>query len=261
MKRRKFISYAGTMAIATAIGSAYHQPSEARAGETLNIEWLGHTCVRVTGAGVRVLVNPFQPAGCTANYPAPKVDADLVLISSQLLDEGYVNDLPGQPRLLFEPGDYQLDGKLAGMRIRGLAAGRPEKRPGSRFPANVAWVWKQAGIKLLHLGGMASPVTVEQKILIGKPDVVFLPVGGGPKAYNPEEAKQAVDMLNPRIVVPTHYQTAAANPDACNLASLDAFLRVMSGTPVRQVGSDRLTLEASSLPESSPEIQVLSYRF
>lgn len=253
MKRRNFISMTGAMAIATLVSSVYSSQAQTPSG--LTIQSLGHTCFLFTGGGHNILVNPFRPIGCTAQYPAPNVEADLVLISSQLLDEGYVENLPGQPRLLFEPGDYQLD---EGLQVRGMVAERLEKRPGSRFPSNVAWVWRQAGMKILHLGGMASPITVEQKILIGRPDVVLIPVGGGPKAYNPEEAKAALEMLNAKIVIPTHYQTPQADPQACNLARVDEFLALMNGTPVQRIAGDRLTLQANSLPNDGSQIKVLS---
>jgi L-ascorbate metabolism protein UlaG (beta-lactamase superfamily) len=255
MKRRNFISMTGAMAIATIVGSAYSAPIQAQTPSELTIQSLGHTCFRFMGGGHQILVNPFRPIGCTAKYPAPNVEADLVLISSQLLDEGYVENLPGQPRLLFEPGDYQLDD---GLQVRGIAAERLEKRPGSRFPSNVAWVWRQAGIKILHLGGMASPITVEQKILIGRPDVVLIPVGGGPKAYDPQEAKAALDMLNPKIVIPTHYQTQHSDPQTCELQSVDEFLALMNGTPIQRITGDRLTLQANGLPSESSQIKVLS---
>jgi L-ascorbate metabolism protein UlaG (beta-lactamase superfamily) len=105
---------------------------------------------------------------------------------------------------------------------------------------------------------MASPITVEQKILIGRPDVVLIPVGGGPKAYDPQEAKAALDMLNPKIVIPTHYQTQHSDPQTCELQSVDEFLALMNGTPIQRITGDRLTLQANGLPSESSQIKVLS---
>jgi L-ascorbate metabolism protein UlaG (beta-lactamase superfamily) len=41
----------------------------------------------------------------------------------------------------------------------------------------VAWQWTQSGIKILHLGGAAAPIALEQKILMGSPDLALVPVG------------------------------------------------------------------------------------
>ena len=55
------------------------------------------------------------------------------------------------------------------------------------------------------------PLSLEHKILLGRPDILLVPVGGGPKAYTPEEAAEAIRELTPKVVIPTHYRTEAAD--------------------------------------------------
>ena len=143
MKRRQLIGYAGagllsTLAVTLAAKS---QPAVAQTGSGLSVRWLGHTCFLFTGGGARILVNPFRTLGCTAGYRPPKVEADLVLISSQLLDEGAVEGLPGNPRLIYEPGVYQFNG----MQVEGIAINH-DRQGGRRFGTNVAWRWNQGGM-------------------------------------------------------------------------------------------------------------------
>ena len=89
MKRRKLLTLAGTGLLSTLlIGLSSVFETDAAQQGTLSVQWLGHTCFLFTGGGVRILVNPFRSQGCTAGYRLPRVTADLVLISSQLLDEG-----------------------------------------------------------------------------------------------------------------------------------------------------------------------------
>jgi L-ascorbate metabolism protein UlaG (beta-lactamase superfamily) len=95
---------------------------------------------------------------------------------------------------------------------------------------------------------------------MGRPDVLCVPVGGSAKAYNAEEAKQAIAVLNPKIIIPTHYRTQAADPNACDIAPLDEFLTLMQGTSVRRSNSDTININSGNLPDSSL-IQVLSYKF
>jgi L-ascorbate metabolism protein UlaG (beta-lactamase superfamily) len=255
MKRRQLMGYLGA-SLGTALFttlSAENQVS-AQASGSLSVQWLGHTCFLFTGGGVRILVNPFRTVGCTAKYRAPRVAANLVMISSQLLDEGAVEGLPGNPRLMFEPGVY----KSNNIQFEGMAIAK-DREGGRRFGTNVAWKWRQAGVNILHLGGVAAPISIEQKILMGRPDVAFVPVGGGPKAYNPQEASEAIKALNPKIVIPTHYRTQAAD-SACDISPLDDFLQAMQGTNVRKSNSDTITINARSLSDTSV-IQVLSYKF
>lgn len=258
MKRRQLMRYAGA-GLLTALGTTWvsgFESYQAQTGGSLSVQWLGHTCFLFTGNGMRVLVNPFRTVGCTAGYRLPKVETDLVMISSQLLDEGAVEELPGDPRLLYEPGVYQF----SGMQVQGIRTDH-DRNGGRRFGVNVAWRWTQQGINILHLGGIAAPISVEQKILMGRPDILFVPVGGGPKAYNPQEAKSAIAALNPKLVIPTQYRTQAAAQDNCEIVAVDEFLQLMDGTPVRRIDNDTITLKPSDLPENGMAIQVLSYKF
>lgn len=256
MKRRQFVQYAGAGAL-TSLGLGFTSGlAQAQAGG-LSVQWLGHSCFLFSGGGKRILVNPFRSLGCTAGYRPPKVAADLVMISSQLLDEGAVEILPGNPRLLYEPGVYQLSGtQIEGIRTDHDLVG------GKRFGINVVWKWQQGGINILHLGGAAAPISVEQKILMGRPDLLLIPVGGSPKAYDPQAAKQAIDILQPRVIVPTQYLTQAANKDRarCDLVAVDTFLSVMGGTPVRRVGNS-ISLSPRDLPANGMVINVMSYSF
>ncbi|MBW4561578.1 MAG: MBL fold metallo-hydrolase [Mojavia pulchra JT2-VF2] len=255
MKRRQLMGYAGA-GLATAFLTTLISESQADAQSSgLSVQWLGHTCFLFTGGGVRILVNPFRPVGCTAGYRSPKVVADLVLISSQLLDEGAVDGLPGKPKLIYEPGVYEFQG----IKFQGIAIDH-DRKGGRQFGINTAWSWKQAGVNILHLGGAAAPISIEQKILMGRPDVAFIPVGGSAKAYNAQEAKQAVQILNPKLVIPTHYRTQAADAAKCDISPLDEFLTVMDGTTVRRSNSDSITISSGNLPENSV-IQTLSYKF
>ena len=258
MKRRQLIQYAGAglvTAVSTALASEFKADS-APAGGSLSIRWLGHSCFLFTSDAARILINPFQSLGCTARYRSPKVAADLVMISSQLLDEGATEGLPGNPRLIYEPGVYQFKG----IQFQGIATDH-DRLGGKRFGTNVVWLWTQGGVNIVNLGGAAAPITIEQKILMGRPDVLLVPVGGGSKAYKPQEAKQAIKTLNPKLVIPTQYRTQAADAATCDLVSLDQFLAAMDGMPVRRANSDTITVKGADLPENKPAIQVLSYKF
>ncbi|MDJ0701767.1 MAG: MBL fold metallo-hydrolase [Leptolyngbyaceae cyanobacterium MO_188.B28] len=258
MKRRKLVRYAGASFLATlGLGLVSHQQTfQAQTSGPLSVQWLGHTCFLFSGGGRRVLVNPFRPIGCTAGYRPPQVEADLIMISSRLFDEGSLDGLPGNPRLLAQPGEYELNG----MRVQGINTDH-DREGGRRFGSNVVWRWNQAGVNIVHLGGIAGPIELEQQILIGRPDVLLAPVGGSAKAYNPEEAAQAVRTLNPKLVIPTHYRTQAADPEACDIVALDEFLALMEGSQISRLAEDTLTIAPASLTDGSVKVQVLSYPF
>jgi L-ascorbate metabolism protein UlaG (beta-lactamase superfamily) len=95
---------------------------------------------------------------------------------------------------------------------------------------------------------------------MGRPDVLFIPVGGSAKAYNAQEAKDAIALLNPKLVIPTHYRTQAADDGKCDITPVDDFLTLMQGVNIRRSNNDSVVINSKSLPENT-EIQVLSYKF
>jgi L-ascorbate metabolism protein UlaG (beta-lactamase superfamily) len=250
MKRRQFIQYAGA-GLGTAIGFNGLATAAQGQSSTVQIRWFGHTCFSFTGDGQTLLVNPFQPIGCTAGYQPPRVTADVVMISSRLLDEGAVEGLPGNPRVLSETGIFQI----SGLRLEGIPIDH-DRVGGRRFGTNVMWNWRQGGLNILHMGGAAGPIAFEQQILIGRPDVLLIPVGGGVKAYNPEEAIAAINALNPKVIIPTHYRTAAADDNACDIKPLDDFLALLSNTPITRLTTDTIALGAADLPTSGRSVRV-----
>ena len=255
MKRRQLIGYAGVGLVTAVIANLGDQVPVNAQNSDVSIQWLGHTCFLLTTENVKILINPFNNLGCTAKYRHPIVKTDLVLISSQLLDEGAIDKIPGNPKLVYQPGVYEF----RGVKFQGITTDH-DRQGGKRFGKNVVWKLTSRGMNLLHLGGSAAPITLEQKILMGRPDVLFIPVGGSAKAYNAQEAKDAIAVLNPKLVIPTHYRTAAADSDNCDITPVDNFLTLMQGVNIRRSNNDSVIVNSQSLPKNT-EIQILSYKF
>lgn len=252
MKRRQLIRY-GAMGVLASAGAVLGGRNRAIAAESLSIEYHGHTCFRINGGGLSVLNNPFKPVGCTANYVPPRFNADVVTISSHLLDEGYVQELPGNPGLLRKPGLYKFrDTQFQGL---GMAHDRVD---GFRFGRNVAWLWQQAGLSIFHMGGAAGILDPELRILIGRPDILILPVGGVEKAFNAQEAMAVITELEPRLVIPSHYRTAAADAETCTIEPIDAFVSAFGSAKgsdrIQTVGRSGITITSNSLPSDGTTI-------
>ena len=255
MKRRQFIQYTGA-GLGASVGLGLLGNAAQAQSSSVQIRWLGHTCFSFTGGGQTFLVNPFQAIGCTAGYRAPQVTADIVMISSRLLDEGVVEGLPGNPRVLSSSGLYEL----SGTQIEGIPIAH-DRVGGRRFGTNVMWNWQQAGLNILHMGGAAAPITFEQQVLVGRPDVLLIPVGGSDKAYTPQEAIAAIEALNPKVIIPTHYRTAAADTNTCDITPVDDFLNLLSGTSITRHTTDTVSIGVADLPASGASVRVFNYSF
>lgn len=255
MERRQLIRYGG-ISIATAIATSAipYQSLLAQDSDGVTIQYLGHTCFLFTGSGLKVLVNPYQASGCTAGYILPDVQPDVVLVSSFLLDEGAVESVKGNPQVITQRGSHQVkDIKFQGFSL-------PHDREGGRrFGKNIAWRWTQGGVDILHLGGAAGTLATEDKILLSGTDILLAPVGGGIKAYNPQEARNVVKVLNPKMVIPTHYRTAMSNKEDCDLAPVDDFLALAGDLEVAEVGSDRFKVKKSYLTGDKTLVRILDY--
>ena len=193
----------------------------------VSITSYGHSALLIRGGGQSVLVNPFRAVGCAAGLAEPRVSANVTLASSELPDEGA---RVGGGTYLSKPGSY----RVGGMDLEGFSAPH-DRMGGRRFGNATIWRWQQGGLSFAHLGGTAAPLSGEDKVLLGRPDVLIIGVGGGAKVYDGEEAAEVVRQLNPRRVIPVQYVNGEA-PSGCDQGGVQPFLDAMSGTQVRKVG-------------------------
>lgn len=220
---------AGRMAsalAATALLSTLAIPAAQAAGVTITS--YGHSALLINGGGRSVLVNPFKAVGCAKGLREPRVNATVTLASSELPDEGA---RIGGGTYLVKPGSY----RVGGLNLEGFSA--PHDRVGGRRFGNATiWRWQQGGLSFAHLGGSAAPLSGEDKVLLGRPDVLIIGVGGGGKVYDGKEAAEVVRQLNPRRVIPVQYVSGDA-PQGCDQGGVQPFLDAMGGTTVRRVGT------------------------
>ncbi|MFN7679027.1 MAG: MBL fold metallo-hydrolase [Cyanobacteriota bacterium] len=196
----------------------------------VRITSFGHSALLIEGGGARVLLNPFRAVACATGLPEPRVSADVILASSLLKDEGAA---VASGRLLSKPGSY----RVAGLQIEGI--GVPHDRvDGRRFGQSTVWRWRQGGLDFAHLGGTAGAISPADRVLLGRPDVLVIGVGGGAKVYTGAEAAAVVRELNPRQIIPVQYlRSGRSAPPACDQVGLQPFLEALGNPTVRTVGA------------------------
>jgi len=213
--------------IRTLAAAAVALPLAASANTGVTITSYGHSALLIQGGGAKVLVNPFKAVACASGLTEPRVSANVILASSLLLDEGAP---VAKGKFLSQPGSY----RLAGLKIEGISA--PHDRfGGRRFGQSTLWRWNQGGLSFAHLGGTAAQLSPEDRVLLGKPDVLIVGVGGGAKVYDGAEAAAVVRELAPKRVIPVQY-VSGKTPANCDQSSVEPFLEAMKGTSVKRVG-------------------------
>ena len=224
MPARQPITAVGTAAVLLSAGLAWSPASPAQTGG-----------VSITSYGQSVLLNPFKAVGCAAGLPEPRVSANVILASSELPDEGART---AKGTYLVKPGSY----RVGSLKLEGFGA--PHDRIGGRrFGQATLWRWQQGGLSFAHLGGTAAKLSGEDKVLLGRPDVLIIGVGGGGKVYDGKEAAEVIQALNPRRVIPVQYVSGTA-PAGCDQGDIQPFLDALGSTSVQRVGTT-LNLPAS----------------
>jgi L-ascorbate metabolism protein UlaG (beta-lactamase superfamily) len=212
---------------ALGLGTTLLAAGPALAGSGVTITSYGHSALLISGGGASVLINPFKAVACAAGLAEPRVSATVVLASSRLLDEGAP---VARGKLLVDPGSY----KVGGLAIEGIA-GPHDRVGGRRFGQSTLWRWKQGGLDIAHLGGTAARLSPSDKVMLGRPDVLIIGVGGGAKVYTGAEAAEVVRELKPRRVIPVQY-VSGKTPKDCDQTTVQPFLDAMAGTPVKRTG-------------------------
>lgn len=158
--------------------------------------------------------------GIEFEYPAIQgVSADLVLVTHEHLDHNVIEVVSGDPAVLRSTAG-RLDSPIG--EVVAIASEHDEAAGTERGP-NSIFSFELDGIRVAHFGDFGQrSLREEQAAAVGSPDLVFLPIGGGP-TIGAEQAAQIVEELRPRWVVPMHYRTNRIN----FLEPPDAFLERM----------------------------------
>ena len=203
-------------------------PSSAIAGDLL-LKSLGHSSFLIKGREKSVLINPFKAIGCASDLNEPKgINADFILASSKLADEGYN---PNDQLMFVKPGFYKFEDIL----LNGIEV--PHDRVGGRrFGMATVWSWEQNNLKIVHMGGAAGEMDINSQIILSRPDILFISIGGGLKSYNGREASDVVKILKPSIVVPVHFERGKNISDNCDFSNADFFLENMQDFRVKYLG-------------------------
>ena len=205
-------------------------PSHVNA-EELILKSFGHSQFLIKGNDKSILINPFKAVGCASQFrESLNIEKDLILASSRLADEGYN---PNNDLMFFEPGTYEYDNLI----FNGISVPH-DRLNGRRYGNATVWTWNQSNFKIVHMGGAAGDITFEDQIIINRPDILFISIGGGIKSYSGKEALKIVEILNPKIIVPVHFLNTKKNIDDCDFSNEDEFLENMSQYKVKYIGKE-----------------------
>lgn len=177
----------------------------------MTITWLGHSCFRVTCGDSIVVLDPYEP-GSVPGCGDICETADQVLCSHEHHDHNY-------------RAGVRLTGRGEGaIQVTALPWYHDDCQGKKRGPSTI-YLLEGGGVRVAHFGDvgcMPSEEIVEQ---LQGVDAALLPVGGF-YTVGPKEAKEIVDALQARVVIPMHYRSDAFGFDV--LAPVEDFLELDS---------------------------------
>jgi len=200
----------------------------------VEIRFLGHSAFEIRGSK-RILVDPFLKNNPAAAAKPEEVEADLILVTHAHGD--HVGDAVeiaertgGKIVAMYDIANYLLEGS-ENITVVGMNYG-PTEVDGVKIVQVPAWhsssdgkysvgnacgyIIELDGVKVYHAGDTFVFKDMELfKELYGPIDVALLPIGGH-FTMGPKEAAKAVEFLEPKKVVPMHYNTwppIAADPE------------------------------------------------
>ncbi|HKX17374.1 MAG TPA: MBL fold metallo-hydrolase [bacterium] len=219
----------------------------------MQITYLGHATFLLSSDGTKILIDPYDEK---VGYPIPAVDADAVLVSHEHGDHTNVAMAKGKPPVVrgLSDGDWRTIVKqpIGKVTVSSVPTYHDDTQ-GSQRGRNTVFIIEGEGLRIVHLADLGHLLDNAQTTAIGHPDVVMIPVGGH-FTIDAAQAKQVLDQIQPRVVIPMHYKTEvnAGWP----IGPLDNFTGVIGQT--KNVGHT-VTVDKAKLPNSR-EVWVMSWK-
>ena len=210
----------------------------------MDITWLGHSCFKLKGSHATVITDPYSPE---IGYSLGKTTANIVTLSHPHPGHSYAQGVGGEPKIVERPGEYEIGGVL----IIGIPTFH-DKEKGEKRGKNTVYLLEIDEITVCHLGDLGHVLTGEQVEEIDDVDVLLLPVGGI-STINAATAAELVRQIEPKVVIPMHYQTPALKKE---LDPVEKFLKEIGAKQVEPLL--KLSVTRSSLPLTT-QVVLLDY--
>lgn len=192
---------------------------------SFKLTWYGHATLGVETAGFKLLIDPFFNGNPAASIPAAQAQADFILVS-----HGHSDHVGDTVSIAKRTGalvisNFEIASWLGkqGVKTHGQHLGGGFKHPfgylkltlalhGSALPDG-SYGGNPAGFLLTTLEGQKVYIAGDTGLfgdmrLIGEEgiDLAVLPIGDN-FTMGPEDALRAVRLLQPKHVIPIHYNT------------------------------------------------------
>ena len=176
----------------------------------MRVEWYGQSSFGLSDGSKTVFIDPFgdmtpmRERGMRWDYPPIEgARADLLLVTHEHLDHNAVEVVGGDPEILRSTAG-RLQSSLG--EVIGIASEHDDVA-GTARGANKIYAFTFGGRRVAHLGDLGQrSLRPEQLAALGRVDVLFVPIGGGP-TIGAAQAAEIGTAVGASVIVPMHYRT------------------------------------------------------
>jgi len=210
------------------------------------VKWWGHACFEVRNSAT-IVTDPHDGKS-VGGIPAPKVSADIVLVSHSHFDHAGGKDLVARSgaKIIDRPGTFEVKG----VKVKGVATFHDDAG-GKRRGSNTVFTFEVDGIMFAHLGDLGHVLSDKEIAEIRPVDILMIPVGGY-FTIDAEAASAIVEKLKPKIVIPMHYKVKGLD---FPISGVEPFLKGKAN--VKYLGKSETTYSKKEMPEKT-EIDIFS---
>lgn len=178
----------------------------ATASSAVSLEWLGHSTFQITSSkGTRILTDPHG----RGDLPWPTVTQDIVTTSHPHGPHSSIWMAKGNPVVLEGLTPSGDNWRNVHTNIRDVSVytvpAYHDKSQGLQRGKNAIFVFRVDDICIAHLGDLGHELTPPQLKMMGKIDILLVPIAGGFYTVTASEARGVTKQVNPKIAVPMHY--------------------------------------------------------
>ena len=157
----------------------------------LMLEWMGHSTFQITSSkGTRILTDPHG----AFDLPRPTLPQHIVTTSHQHGPHNSVHMAPGTPVILHGLTSTGENWQKISTTIRDVSVyvvpAFHDKSHGMQRGKNAIFVFRVDDICIAHLGDLGHILTPDQLKMMGKIDILLVPIAGGYYTVTPGEARE-----------------------------------------------------------------------
>lgn len=187
----------------------------------MKLTWIGHSCFKVEKDGFAIIMDPYGD-GSVPGLDSVREKGNMVLCSHEHGDHNY-------------RGGVELDERVDNpFTIRKIDTYHDDVQ-GAKRGTNQIFIIDDGENKIAHLGDLGCELNPKQIEELKGLDAVLIPVGGY-FTIDGAQAAELVKKINPRIVIPMHYQQGKTGFDV--IGTVEEFTEQLD---------DVMTIPASEL--------------